>query len=337
MPLVRRHRSGGTLGCPGIMAEFSAPPDLARWSLHCFCIGARSTPHRVVGLDNNGEVLWAAFGGTTTDALAKGGLVVAESQLWLLHAYGLIDREGDYLETTFPVLGPDAVSVVRNAAEASALEALAGATDKSARIEDELQRHGLQSHGFSVVFGHALDGVFWRLLSARGGIPDVTLDILSPLWKGAFWALYPGRPGSAGTNELVGEGATLVMVWDDDSSDALRALATPETRDDLVTVANKTPQHVIGDVGPVPVVKEGDVLDSLSRELAGHVVEAVPTPGACQALLTSAGVHSTVEEATVVLAHEVIWALADLLADSGVVPIPKGPGVEGRLFVRVDR
>ena len=320
------------------MAEFSAPPDLARWSLHCFCIGARSTPHRVVRLDNNGEVLWAAVGGTTIDALSKGGLVVAQSQLWLLDAYGLIDRDGEHLETTFPVLGPDAVSVVRNAAEAAALEALAEATDKSVRIEDELQGHGLQNHGFSVVFGHALDGVIWSLLSSRGGIPDVTLDIASPLWKGAFWALYPGRPGSAGTNELVGEGATLVMVWDDASSDALRVLSIhPETREGLVTVANETPRHVIGDVGPVPVVKEGDVLDGLSRELAVHVVEAVPTPDACQALLGSAGVHSTVEEATVVVAHEVIWALADLLADSGVMPIPKGPGVEGRLFVRVDR
>jgi hypothetical protein len=196
----------------------------------------------------------------------------------------------------------------------------------------------LRNHGFSVVFGHALDGVIWSLLSSRGGIPNVTLDIANPLWKGAFWALYPGRPGSAGTNELVGEGATLVMVWDDDSRDALEAVVTHAvTRDGLVTVANNAPRHVIADFGPVPVVEEGGHLDSLSRELAGLVVEAVPSPHACQALLRSAGVHSNVEEATVVVAHEVIWALADLLADSGVVPIPKGPGVEGRLFVRVDR
>jgi len=320
------------------MADLSAPPDLARWSLHCFCIGARSTPHRVVGLDNNGEILWSAIGGTTIDALSKGGLVVAQSQLWLLDAYGLIDRDGDHLATTFPVLGPDAVSVVRGVAEAAALETLAGAKDKSARIEDELRRLGLPGHGFSVIFGHALDGLIWSLLSSRGGIPDVALDIANPLWKGAFWALYPGRPGSAGTNELVGEGATLVMVWDDDSIEALRALAArAESREDLVTVDNYARQKVIGDVGPVPVVKEGDVLDGLSRELAGHVVEAVPTPDACHALIASAGVHSTVEEATVIVAHEVIWALADLLADSGVVPIPKGPGVEGRLFVRVAR
>jgi hypothetical protein len=320
------------------MADLSAPPDLARWSLHCFCIGARSTPHRVVGLDNNGELLWAAVGGTTIDALSMGGLDAAQSQLWLLDAYGLIDMDGDHLETTFPVLGPEAVSVVRGAAEAAALEALAGATDKSARIEDELQRHGLHGHGFSVVFGHALDGVIWSLLRFRGGIPDVTPDIANPLWKGAFWALYPGRPGSAGTNELVGEGATLVMVWDDDSIEALRALAArSESRNGLVTVDREAPRHVIGDVGPVPVVEGGDVLDSLSREMAGLVVEEVPTPDDCKDLLESAGVHSTVEEATVIVAHEVIWALADLLAGAGVVPIPKGPGVEGRLFVRVDR
>ena len=39
-----------------------APPDLARWSLHCFCLRARSNPKGVIGLDNNGQVLFHLIG-----------------------------------------------------------------------------------------------------------------------------------------------------------------------------------------------------------------------------------------------------------------------------------
>ena len=319
------------------MTDASPPPDLARWSLHCFCLGARSTPHRIIRLDDNGELLHSAVGGTRIEDLVSTGLEVTESQLWLLDAYGLIERDGDHVETAFPVLGPEAVAVVRGAAEQAAAKALPRVGDEASRLVEELGSLDLAGHGFALIFGHALDGVLWDLLGERGGIPNVTLDLANPFWNGAFWALYPGRRGSAGTNELVGQGAVLVMVWDDDSADALRSLASnPEIEAGLFSVDRRTSRHLIPRLGPVPIVEVGGVLDKISRVLAREVVDVIPGPDGSMALLEQAGVAARGEEATVIVAHEVIWSMTELLRDSGVVTPPTDAGIEGRLFVRIE-
>ena len=315
-----------------------APPDLARWSLHCYCLGARSTPQRVARLDNNGKLLHSAVGGTTIDSLGEHGLDVIESQLWLLSTYGLIEREDNHIATTFPVLGPRAVATVRSAAEGAASAVLDEAGTKASEIDSTLAGLDLEGHGFAVVFGHALDGVVWDLLRKRGGIPDVALDLLNPLWRGVFWALYPGRTGSAGTNELTGDGAALVMVWDDDSADRLRSLATtPAVGEGLGKLQQGATRHEISAVGPIPVVEGGGRLDALTRDLAQVVVDQVPSPDQSKAIVEEAGVAASVEEATVIVAHEVIWSLADLLIGAGALATPVEGGVTGRLFVRLDR
>lgn len=319
------------------MTDHHAPPDLARWSLHCFCLGARSTPQHVARLDNNGRVLDSAVGGTTIGALRERGLDVTESQLWLLATYGLIEREGDHIETTFPVVGPRAVATVRSVAQSAASEVIDGAAAIAGEIDAALAGLDLEGHGFAVVFGHALDGVIWDLLRQRGGIPDVSLDLLNPLWRGVFWALHPARPGSAGTNELTGDGAALVMVWDDGSADGLRSLATaPGVEDGLGTLERGATRHVIPDVGPIPVVEPGGHLDRLSQDLAQVIVDHVPSPRHSQALMDEAEVDANIEEATVIVAHEVIWSLADLLTSAGAFAVPAANGIVGRLFARID-
>ena len=65
------------------MTDDTAPDDLAAWSLHCFCITARRTPHGVVRLDRNGRLLHAARHGISRGALREQGLLVAEVA-WLL-------------------------------------------------------------------------------------------------------------------------------------------------------------------------------------------------------------------------------------------------------------
>lgn len=319
------------------MTQPSAPPDLSLWSLHCFCLGARSTPHRIIRLDNNGELLHSAVGGTTVEGLERRGLKVTASQLALLETYGLISLDGDHVETLFPVLGPAAVEVIRTAAERVAMRAVPRVEAQAGRIVAELDRHRLGDHGHAIVFGHALDGVIWGLLADRGGIPDVTLGLSSPYWRGVFWALYPGRVGSAGTNELPGEGATLVMVWDDGSAARLGELASNlEMKDGFGSLDPTASRHVLPEVGSVPIVEVGGVLDEVSRDLAQAIVELMPTPEESLARLDEAGVAANVEAATVIVAHEIIWAVTDLFGDSGVVTRPSGTGVEGRLFVRLD-
>lgn len=52
-------------------------------------------------------------------------------------------------------------------------------------------------------------------------------------------------------------------------------------------------------------------------------------------LVEKAGVAASVEEATVIVAHEVIWSLADLLASAGALAAPTGAA--SRAGFREDR
>lgn len=321
------------------MPHRQPPPDLAQWSLHCFCPKARRNPRRVVELDNNGQILHRAVGGTTLEDIRQ--LPCSDSQLVLLSTFGLIERHEDQLRTRIPVLGPEAVEAVREVAADMANVALRDVPNSARTIVEVMTARGLASSSHAIVFGHALDGVLWDVLRQRGSLPEVDLTVDEPLWRGALWAVYPGREGSAGTNERTVDNATLVMVWDDESVEALWELEShPGTEQLLKTVqtgkARVSLSPILGDDFVVPIITPDDEIHLVSLALAGTVTDAMPTARECRSLLASADVDASAEEATVIVAHEMIWEVAARLADSGVVDVPAGPNPARRVFVRID-
>lgn len=324
------------------MTPHSQPPaDLARWSLHCFCLRAKSTPHRIIHLDNNGQLLFEAVKATTAEKLRENGIPVNESQLVLLETYGLIDREANRVRTRIPVLGPKAISAIRLAAASAARETLSDVSAAAGDITELLTSRELRASAHAVVFGHALDGVLWSLLAARGTLPDIELTIDEPFWRGAFWAVYPGRDGSAGTNEVTEGNTSMVMVWDDVSVESLRAVqAHPMIRTLLQTLdpgaVSLAMTPILDEDTAVPIVADDDDVHSISTALATYVAEAIPGGVECQALFAEAEVEATAEEATVIVAHEMIWEITTLLAKRNVIEPPTGSGVGERLFFRIN-
>lgn len=293
----------------------------------------------MVELDNNGQILHQAVGGTTLEAVRQ--LPCSDSQLVLLSTFGLIEWHEERLRTTIPVLGPEAVAAVRTAATDMANVALTDVPTSARAIVEVLTSRELESSAHAIVFGHALDGVLWELLRERGSLPQIELTIDESFWRGALWAVYPGREGSAGTNERTVANATLVMVWDDESVEALRELEShPGTRQLLQTLQSGETRVSLSSILAgdfvVPVVTPDDELHSISVALARTVADALPTGDECRSLLASADVDASAEEATVIVAHEMIWEVAARLAESGVVDVPAGANPGRRVFIRID-
>lgn len=310
----------------------AAPADLARWSLHCFCLKARSNPKRVIALDNNGEVLFHLGGGATSSELRFRGIDVTASQLALLEAYGLIVSDGERYRTRIPVLGPSQIEPVRDEARKLARTTISDVITHAAEISGQLSDRGLAGSVFAVVFGHALDGLIWDVLREWGSVPEVDLTIHEPFWRGTFWALYPGRDGSAGTNEVHFGEARLVAVWDDATADGLaRLTADPQLQGAMGAIRSKTRSVVVGGL-PVPVIAATDPVQRASLVMAQTVAASIS--GA--PLLADVGVDVTPEDATVIVAHEVIWEVSDLLESSGVISPPRPTDLASRLFVRLD-
>src|SRR3954468_16129691 len=76
-----------------------AAPSIGDWDLVCFCNSRVRTPHFIVQMDNNGEILYAARAGTTREALQRAGIRASESQLRLLEDWSLLSDSAGVLRT----------------------------------------------------------------------------------------------------------------------------------------------------------------------------------------------------------------------------------------------
>jgi hypothetical protein len=297
------------------------PADLARWGLHAFALGARSTPHSVVAMDDNGALLYHARQGITLGRLEAHGITASQSQLALLQAYNLVTIDGDRVTTAFPVVGPEVLDSLRPRIHQLAADIVPQISSTVDAISTELRRRGHAGHDYTVVFGHAVDGLLWDRLRAHGLAPTTELSIERPYWNGAFWAIYPPITGSAGVNEHAGTEATLVMVWTDTTSRALWDLAQSEAGQTLT--GDPTAQTEI----PVLTADESDALHRHSLSIADTIAQMLRSDRQAQALLDAIP-DANPHESTLILAHELIWAIMEALVAAGHLQPP--PGMRGQ-------
>ncbi|WP_340682023.1 hypothetical protein LCL61_25300 [Amycolatopsis coloradensis] len=301
------------------------PDDLAKWGLHCFCLGARSTPHHVVKMDDNGRLLFRARLGVSRTELRHQGIDPLDSQIALLRAYHLIAVEGDRLVTTFPVLGSQETAALR-ARMAGLADVIAPeiAADVSA-FSDVLAGRGLAHCVYGVLFGYVIDGLVWDCLRSDGLLPAGELSVERPYWNGAFWAVYPPREGAMGTNEIKEAGVGLTMVWTDPTVESLnRLVESPALRPALRAVGRgDLPRAtfmageghtwtltVDGAWPTIPLIRrrESDPVHAIGLRIAAKVVSVL--------------LRDMLKPGVVVAAHELIWNLMEALEAAGIIRRP---------------
>ena len=215
----------------------AAPSDLAGWGLHCFSPTARRTPHSIVELDNNGEILAAAVSPIRPEDLAASGIPVTDSQIRLLCDNGVLIADNDMIRTAGPVLGPAVIGPIRERLEDVSHGVVDRLVEPVGVVRAALIAAGHGDSVWAVTFGHALDGLLWIELDARGQLPTTQLDLGHPYWRGVFWAVFPERPQSAGTNFRRVGNSTLVILWTDDIIDHVRALDDEPGLDEFILAA----------------------------------------------------------------------------------------------------
>jgi hypothetical protein len=291
----------------GSMASLD-PPDLSRWGLHCFCLGARETPHRAVAADNNGRILYLARHGVTRAGLRTVGVNTLDSQIAWLKALDLLSFDGEIFRTTFPTLGAETMRQLRNRSRRRADLTTDALVPAARDVGDLLALHDARAHHYAVLFGHGLDGILWQELRAVGELPSTELSVSKPFWNGVFWAINPERMGAAGTNEAIRGAETLVTVWTKDTAARLGAVERlwerGEWRESVPVVSTRPADSLHAACGEVARV----ALAAL-EELVNELAEA-----------GFAGL--TRQQLFVVVGHELIWDLAENLCRAGHLPVP---------------
>jgi hypothetical protein len=333
-------------------APRAAPDDLSQWALHCFCLHARLTPQRVVRLDDNGRILHACRRGASQQSLRERGLATTQSALTLLVLLGLLQSSGDALRTTFPIVDADQCSDLRRGVDALAAALAPTLASPLASLRASLDAAGWGDSARAVVFGHALDGLFWDELRRQGLIGEHPLSLERPYWSGTFWATYPPRQATLGMNRVAGADGDLWCVWSADGADAIaqvehHAMLDAAVRDLLAGRPGVALRFADGSVlalsdaegrSRIPVIRRraDDALHGFAQALARSAAAAL-----VQAPLVrtaAAMCECSEEDAAVIAGHELIWNLADRWSLSPVgTPARTACQVEGALFVQARR
>lgn len=305
------------------------PDDLKHWGLHCFCLGARVTPHAVVC--QHGRLLLTAATGLPISEIPGADLARLEDA-------HLLRRARDQVRTAFPIIGPEPVDILRRRAGKVGDELVAVTGTYARQVVEALRAEGFGDHAQAILFGHVLDGLAWDAVRARIDLPDTTLTPERPDWNGLFWAVYPKVKHAAGTNELRRGSTTLVMVWNEGNAAALRAIAaSPATQADLqgITDTDLTAQ-VAG--ARLPVINP--VTRPWLAQPCGRIAEVIADRMAGEtdllATLAGHGVHLTGPELCVVFGHELIWAMHAAIVDGGLFDPPPPAATAASMFIRID-
>jgi hypothetical protein len=325
----------------GIATPLSGQSRPAPWrdyDLNQFITMSRGSPSSILGLDDNGRLVLAAAGGIA-EAELLGVEGASDSQLTLLETWQLLDRDGDTLRTSFPILDAAGTRHLRAATRAAAVPLADAIAADVEHLRDELNRRGRADNAYSILFSYVLDGLTWDLWEATGTIPVRELSVEHPFWAGEVWAVTPARSGLVGTNRVSDERGALNITWsyaalpsmvpfvaDFVSVEALfehfadrRDVVSPEVR------AVFEPHGLFDERGSltIPIVEAhvGDPVYDLAIRIATTLTAEAPGALDLPGLRQRFGFDSDAQ-ALIVAYHELMWDTLEALVRRGLVSRP---------------
>lgn len=328
---------------PAAGAQTSVTPtanhEWADYDLVQFVTVAGSGPSSVLALDDNGRLALLAEHGVDENAL-RTATGASASQIELLRTWGLVERRGDSVWTTFPILDTAETRALRAATRTAGQRVTAAIAPDVQRLVDELSKSDRTANAYSILFSYVLDGLTWREWEEDGAIETRELTVAHPFWSGHIWAVQPEREALVGTNRVSDERGALYVSWSHAAIPALGRFITDfgKVVDLFERFADRTPVEpelraefapygLFDDHGfftiPIIEARPGDPVHEVSLRIASRITELVPSVLDLRGLRLQFGFASDTQ-ALVVAYHELMWDILAELAERGLV---RRPGV----------
>ena len=295
-------------------------------------------PWDVVFADNNWEILLACLEGTTKDELLEAGVSFGESQLMLLHAMRLLDMQDDNLKTMMPILGSEKMRSLRQRMHSLAIKLGEELQEEVKTLSNELEKIERKSSMFTILFSYALDTLPWQYYEEKGLVQVMNQRTLEkPLWAGVYYACYPPRATSCGTNSESGQGISFKVNWGGYGNKIWKYF----TRDNLGIlhsdyathgkIVNEEIRKELAEIKifdsdghlTIPVIKESgaDLLYKACQAVADKSARLFLEFADIEGQIVEYGFHDR-EKAIVVSYHEWMWEFLDYLVEKGIMQRP---------------
>lgn len=336
---------------PGLLRAQAQHPQHPSWDEYALVqfIAAKGTaPATILDLDNNGALALLAEDGITRATLRL--LTGAnESQVRLLEAWRLLERAGDTLRTSFPVLDAVETRELRSRTRAAADRLVTEIAADALELRRELERSGRAETAYAILFSYVLDGLTWEIWEGDGRIAGREISVERPYWDGHIWAVTPTRPDLAGTNRISDERGALFVTWSHAAIPsmapfvanwpAVEALFEAFAAERAVGPPARevfAPYGLFDDSGsltiPVIATDGTDALHVRARRIAEAIAAKAPAALDLPSLRRRFNFRSDAQ-ALVIGYHELMWDVLDQLVAGEVVERPpvldghaSGPG-----------
>lgn len=294
------------------------------WETIAYCSYDSYHPSQYAKIDSNWELLYTLRTPMGIKDLKATGVPFTYSQIILLHIGGLIDSKNNILHTVIPIFNEEQTQSIRTLSRSVAEFAYEDTEIEWVAFVKELKKRKLEKNAYSLVFSYVLDGKIWgQQLPAHDSIA------VNATWSGAFWALYDKRPNSScGTNSF----NAFHQTWSDslaywlDTKTIVRFIDEYEQNNKIGSkdLLDKSIEWGLTDKNGnviIPIIKEdsNDLLVEISNKIMAELASCV-----CRYSSSFMKEYQLSSEdlAKVILYHEVMWDMMDILVNQKIIMEP---------------
>lgn len=296
------------------------------WETIAYCTYKSYHPSLYAQADNNWELLIALRTPMTLKELKASGIPFNNSQIILLLIGGLLESKNNVVHTVMPIFSEEQTKSIRTLSKTIAQSAYTDTEKEWVELMKELKTRNLAKNAYSLIFSYVLDGKIWkRQLPSQDSIAN------HATWNGAFWALYNKRPNSLsyGTN---GINKMFYQTWSDSLSywlgnkTILEFMEEYKQNKKIVSkdLLDKTEKWGLTDdkgnvVIPVINEKGDDTFVQISDEIVAKLASCA---GQYSHAFMEKFQLSNENLAKVILYHEVMWDMMDILVNKKIITQP---------------
>ena len=295
------------------------------WDETAFVSLSGHQPANYVRKDNNWEILYTLRTPHTIEELNNMGIPCNQSQLMLLEVGGLIKLVGKKWRTQIPILNEEQTNHLRKYSKEVANKIYATTKKDFKQLMNGISAMDFEDNTASLIFSYLLDGRMWTKLVLFEDINN------HPTWSGCYWLLYDARRGlSLGTNAygkqnmIVTYGITSEIVPSHKTmKDCANEIEKYGKINNQELVQQLLPYGVVGMDGnlTIPVIKKDnnplkEIVNILTDKISEGLKESV-------APIRNQYNINSVNLTTVILYHEVMWDIIDLLIEKENLKIPE--------------
>ncbi len=310
-----------------VFAQESSIRPYKLWDKIAFCAFSSYHPLEYTQSDNNWEILLTLRTPMSTKQLDSLGVKYTDSQLMFLNIGGLIENKNNQWHTTMPIYEKPQTIAIRKQSKEIAQLLYAETKEDWDTFMEVLAKRDWNDHAFSFAFSFILDGKIW----GNGLLPDHKDLTINPTWDGTCWALYNKRPNSScGTNTYYEK---FCQTWTDELSywmgsktitkflKAYEEKGKIEDKELIDTVVKWGLTDKEGNI-IIPIIDENSnddliqIRNIIMQKLAKGVKRFSPAFASDYQL-------DSEKLAQVILYHEIMWDILDILLEKKVFEKPE--------------